>query len=127
MVNRVPQDSFQVKKILPQISQVWEDSYWQFWSQNKLVFLRLKISPLLRFVPNVDVQAETFTSKVERLKYQILTDKVAEGAIESINEDVSCLPDFVSLSEKAGCGRFQKHDCRSARNGESRSAGLFPS
>lgn len=95
MVNRIPQDSFQVKKTLPQISQVWEDSYWQFWSQNKLDFLRLKLSPLLRFVPNVDVEAETFTSKLERLKYQILIDKVAESTIESINEDVSRLPNFV--------------------------------
>ncbi len=95
MVNRIPQDSFQVKKILPQISQVWEDSYWQFWSQNKLDFLRLKLSPLLRFVPNVDVEAETFTSKLERLKYQILIDKVAESTVESINEDVSRLPNFV--------------------------------
>jgi len=95
MVNRIPQDSFQVKKTLPQISQVWEDSYWQFWSQNKLDFLRLKLSPLLRFVPNVDVEAETFTSKLERLKYQILIDEVAESTIESINEDVSRLPNFV--------------------------------
>ena len=95
MVNRIPQDSFQVKKILPQISQVWDDSYWQFWSQNKLDFLRLKLSPLLRFVPNVDVEAETFTSKVERLKYQILTGKDTEKVIASINEDVSRMPDFV--------------------------------
>ena len=95
MVNRIPQDSFQVKKILPQISQIWEDSYWKFWSPNKFDFLRVKIAPLLRFVPNVDVQAETFTSKVERLKYQILTEKVLESTLESINEDVSRLPDFV--------------------------------
>jgi type I restriction enzyme R subunit len=95
MVNRIPQDSFQVKKILPQISQIWTDAYWQFWSQNKLDFLRLKIAPLLRFVPNVDVAAETFTSKIERLKYQILTEKVTESTLESINEDVSRLPDFV--------------------------------
>src|SRR4051794_17656890 len=95
MVNRIPQDSLQVKKLLPHISQVWQDSYWQFWSQNKLDFLRLKLSPLLRFVPNVDVEAETFTSKVERLKYQILTDKVLDTTIESINEDVSRLPNFV--------------------------------
>jgi type I restriction enzyme R subunit len=57
--------------------------------------LRLKIAPLLRFVPNVDVAAETFTSKIERLKYQILTEKVTESTLESINEDVSRLPDFV--------------------------------
>jgi len=95
MVNRIPQDSFQVKKTLLQTSQVLEDSYWQFWSQNKLDFLRLKLSPLLRFVPNVDVEAETFTSKLERLKYQILIDKVTESTVESINEDVSRLPNFV--------------------------------
>ncbi len=95
MVNRIPQDSFQVKKKLPQISQIWEDSYWKFWSPNKLDFLRIQIAPLLRFVPNVDVQAETFTSKVERLKYQILTEKNLESTLESINEDVSRLPDFV--------------------------------
>ena len=63
MVNRIPQDSFQVKKILPQISQVWEDSYWKFWSQNKLDFLRVKIAPLLRFVPDVDVQPKHLQAK----------------------------------------------------------------
>lgn len=95
MVERIPQDSFQVKKILPQIEEIWKDSYWQFWSQNKLDFLRVKIAPLLRFVSNVDVSAETFTSKMERLKYQILTSKDTETTINSIREDVSRLPDFV--------------------------------
>ncbi len=95
MVDGIPKDSFQVKKILPQIEEIWKDSYWQFWSQNKLDFLRLKIAPLLRFVPNVDVSAETFTSKMERLKYQILTSKDVETTINSIREDVSRLPDFV--------------------------------
>lgn len=116
IVNRIPQYSFQVKKILPQISQVWEDSYWKFWSQNKLDFLRIKIAPFLRFVPNVDVQAETFTSKVERLKYQILTDKVSESTIESINEDVSRLPDFVI--EKPFC----KESAELCMSGQIRSA-----
>jgi type I restriction enzyme R subunit len=95
MVRRIPLDSYQVKKAFPKLAHVWEDSYWEFWNQNKLDFLRLKIAPLLRFVPDVDVQAETFTSKVERLKYQILTDKVTESTIESIQEDVSRLPNFV--------------------------------
>jgi type I restriction enzyme R subunit len=95
MVRRIPLDSYQVKRDFPKISHVWEDAYWEFWNQNKLDFLRLKIAPLLRFVPDVDVQAETFTSKVERLKYQILTDKVSESTVESIQEDVSRLPDFV--------------------------------
>jgi type I restriction enzyme R subunit len=101
MVERIPRDSFQVKKILPQIEDVWKDAYWQFWSQNKLDFLRLKIAPLLRLVPDIDVSAETFTSKLERLKYQILTSKNTETTVQSIQEDVSRLPDFVL--EKPQC------------------------
>ncbi len=91
MVERIPRDSFQVKRILPQIEEIWKDAYWQFWSQSKLDFLRLKIAPLLRFVPNVDVAAEAFTSKLERLKYQILTSKDTETTVQSIQEDVSRL------------------------------------
>lgn len=104
MVERIPQDSFQVKKILPQIQDVWKDAYWQFWSQSKIDFLRIRIAPLLRFVPNVDVAAETFTSKMERLKYYILTARNTETTIESIQEDVSRLPDFV----------LEKSECREA-------------
>ncbi len=95
MVSQIPLDSFQVKKIFPQIEEVWKESYWKFIGLSNLDFLRLKISPLLRFVPNVDVATATFTSKVERLKYQVLTQKVQQGTLESILEDVSRLPDFV--------------------------------
>jgi len=49
----------------------------------------------LRFAPDVDVQAATFTGKVERLKLQILEGKDASGTAQSIAEDVSRLPDFV--------------------------------
>ena len=101
MVERIPRDSFQVKKILPQIADIWTDSFWQFWAQSKLDFLRWKVAPLLRFVPNVDVAAEAFTSKLERLKYQILTSKPTETTVQSIQEDVSRLPDFVL--EKPNC------------------------
>lgn len=95
MVGRIPLDSYQVKKLYPLIQEAWQDSYWQFIGQSKLDWLRLKIAPLLRFVPDIDVAAETFTSKIERLKYQILTDKVQESTVESIVEDVSRLPQFV--------------------------------
>jgi len=86
---------------LPQIADIWTDSFWQFWAQSKLDFLRWKVAPLLRFVPNVDVAAEAFTSKLERLKYQILTSKPTETTVQSIQEDVSRLPDFVL--EKPNC------------------------
>ena len=101
MIAQIPLDSYQVKKVYPQIEEVWKDSYWKFLGQSKLDFLRLRIAPLLRYVANVDVSAMTFTSKVERLKYQVLIQKVQQGTLESILEDVSRLPDFVH--EKTLC------------------------
>jgi type I restriction enzyme R subunit len=50
---------------------------------------------LLRYAPGGDVQAATFTSKVERLKLQILTGQDASATAQSIAEDVSRLPGFV--------------------------------
>lgn len=50
---------------------------------------------MLRYAPGVDVQAQTFTSKVERLKLQIQTGQNPKKTAQSIAEDVSRLPDFV--------------------------------
>ena len=41
-------------------------------SRNGSTFCALKVAPLLRFVPDVDVAAETFTNKVERLALALL-------------------------------------------------------
>ena len=47
-------------------------------------------------MPDVDVEAATFTSKVERLKLQIVTGKDTSASAQSITEDASRLPPFVS-------------------------------
>ncbi len=94
-ISQIPTASFLVKKVLPDVQQAWEDNFWNYLTANKLDFLRLKIAPLLRYVAGVDVQATTFTGKVERLKLQILTDKDTAATALSIAEDVSRLPDFV--------------------------------
>ena len=94
-IAQIPTDSFSVKKVLPGIQQAWEDNFWFYVTTDKLDFLRLKVGPLLRYVPGVDVQSTTFTSKVERLKLQILTQKDTSATAQSIAEDVSRLPDFV--------------------------------
>jgi type I restriction enzyme R subunit len=94
-IAQIPTDSFSVKKVLPEIQQAWEDHFWLYVRADKLDFLRLKVGPLLRYVPGVDVQSTTFTSKVERLKLQILTGKDTSATAQSIAEDVSRLPDFV--------------------------------
>ena len=94
-IAQIPTDSFLVKKVLPDIQQAWEDGFWNYLTADKLDFFRFKVGPLLRYVPGVDVQAATFTSKVERLKLQILTGKDTSATAQSIAEDVSRLPDFV--------------------------------
>jgi type I restriction enzyme R subunit len=94
-IAEIPTDSFLVKKVLPDIQHAWEDNFWRYLTADKLEFLRLKVGPLLRYVPGVDVQAATFTSKVERLKLQIVTGKDTEAIIQSIAEDASRLPNFV--------------------------------
>jgi type I restriction enzyme, R subunit len=91
----LPTDSFSVKRVLPDIQQAWEDGFWNYLTADKLDFLRFKVGHLLRYVPGVDVEAATFTSKVERLKLQILTGKDTLATAQSIAEDVSRLPDFV--------------------------------
>lgn len=47
------------------------------------------------------MSAATFTSKVERLKYQVLTNKIQPATLDSIHDDVGRLPDFVY--EKSTC------------------------
>ena len=45
-------------------------------SRFALDFLRMRVGPLLRHVADVDVAEATFTSKLERLRYQVLANKV---------------------------------------------------
>lgn len=94
-IAEIPLDSFSVKRVYHEIETAWRDEFWEYLTLQKIAFLRLKVGPLLRYVPAVDVAAATFTAKVERLKWQQLTGKSAAATIESIREDVSRLPEFV--------------------------------
>jgi type I restriction enzyme R subunit len=94
-LGRIPQDSFPVKKVRAEIADAFTDEFWTYPTSDKIEFLRLKVGPLLRFAARVDVAAETFTHKVERLKLQILTGKASPETCKSIAEDVSLLPQFV--------------------------------
>jgi len=101
-IARIPIETFSVKKIYPQIEQAWDDGFWRWLTLSKLSFLRMKVGPLLRYVPGVDVDAATFTSKVERLKLQRITGKDTNATVQSIAEDVSRLPDFVFNDPQRG-------------------------
>ena len=97
-IEQISVESFSVKKVLHEIEGVWEDTYWSYLTKNKIDFLRLNVGPLLRYVPGVDVQAMTFTNKVERLKLQLMTGESPTATAQSIADDVSRLPNFVAQS-----------------------------
>ncbi len=99
MLRRIPQASFPIRKVWGEIDQAWDDDFWQRLSPAKIAFLRNKVGPLLRFASDVDVAAETFTSKVERLKLQILQQGPTPALLQSISEDVSLLPDIAERLE----------------------------
>lgn len=94
-IAQIPTESFSVKKHLDDIEEVKQDSFWLYLTATKINFLKLKIAPLLRYAASVDVEATTFTHKVERLKLQNLTEKGSAALIDSIRDDVSRLPNFV--------------------------------
>ncbi len=100
MLDRIPQDSFPVRKVWTEIEQAWQDSFWTLITPAKIDFLRLKVGPLLRFAADVDVAAETFTHKVERLKLQMQSGSPAPQLLQSIAEDVSLLPEIEQLIER---------------------------
>lgn len=95
MIDQIPVDSFSVKRVYRQIEPAWQDSFWAYLTRDKINFLRSQVGPLLRYAPGEDIQAATFTSKVERLKLQLLTGRDVSSTIQSIAEDVSRLPEFV--------------------------------
>jgi len=94
-IREIPRDSFTVKRTLPEIEEAWQDGFWSYLIPAKLEFLKLKVAPLLRLVPGVDVAAATFTSKIERLKWQSRSGRNLSTTVQSIAEDVSGLPEFV--------------------------------
>ncbi len=99
-IQRIPTDSFTIRKHMPEIEEAWTDAFWEYLIPSKIEFLKLKVAPHLRLVPGVDVAAATFISKVERLKLLKRTGKDVSQAIQSIAEDAAILPDFVAADPK---------------------------
>jgi len=95
MLARIPVESFSVRKVWGEVESAWAETFWAFVTQDKISFLCIKVAPLLRFVPDVDIAAETFTHKVERLALQIVQGKSSPDLLQSIAEDVSRLPQHV--------------------------------
>jgi type I restriction enzyme R subunit len=99
---RIPTDALPVKKVWPTVERAWEDDFWAYITQADLDLLRGHVGPLLRYAPDVDVPAETFTHKVERLKLGTATGADTAHTARSIAEDVSLVPSgFVAPEHQA--------------------------
>jgi type I restriction enzyme R subunit len=102
-IMKIPMESYTVRRNFNEVRDAWQDDYWTYITPDKLEFLRLKVSPLLRFARNVNAQEAFFTSKMERLGLNVIEKKDNEKTLESIKEDVSLLPvtmDVVKEHEK---------------------------
>lgn len=96
----IPTDAYSVQKVFYDVEMAWAESFWQRMTADKIKFLQIQVGPLLRFAPGVDVEAATFTNKIERLKLQILKGDASPDLLNSIAEDVDRLPDFIRQEPK---------------------------
>ena len=98
-IGTLPLESFTIKRHLHEFEQVLQDDFWSYLTGDKLKFLKAKVGPLLRYAVVEDVDAQTFTSKVEGLKLEKLGGKASRQR-ESIQEDVGRIPESILESEE---------------------------
>ncbi len=91
-IEAIPTDSILVKPALEKIEEAREPHFWEYLSDDKLRRLREHVSPMLRYASSADVQADTFRSKVERLKRAVLRGEAAAGLARDIATDVDRMP-----------------------------------
>ncbi len=95
MIARIPTESLLVKRAMPEIEEVWQETFWNYLLPSGLKKLREKVSPHLRYAADVDVAAETFISKMERLKLAHRTGKNVSDITQSIAEDAMRLSENI--------------------------------
>ena len=95
-IARIPLDSFTVKKNIKEVREALESDFWKYLTPQKIELLRMKLGPLLRFVPGVSLTEAFFTSKMERCGLALLQKKEASQIINSIREDVDLIPSSIT-------------------------------
>ena len=68
MLQGIPTNSLLVRQDMPKIEEAWDGWFLELSASLQIEILKLFVAPHLRLCPGVDVAAETFISKVERLK-----------------------------------------------------------
>ena len=88
----IPLASFSVHRVYHEVQDAWQNDFWNYITRDKIEFLKLKVAPLLRFVPGINNEEAFFINKMEKLGLHFLQRKDLATVIGSIKEDVSLLP-----------------------------------
>ena len=88
----IPLESFSVKKVFNDVKDAWKNDFWNYITRDKIEFLKLKVAPLLRFVPGINNEEAFFINKMEKVGLQLLQRKDLATLIDSVKEDISLLP-----------------------------------
>jgi type I restriction enzyme, R subunit len=93
-IKSLPMKSVSIRERRADVDLALSDKLWRNIGLDAFEFLKTKITPLMRFKQNLNLDIESFVLKVERLGLAILTKNQEEidRLSEDIVEDVNCLP-----------------------------------
>lgn len=93
-VKSLPMKSVSIRERRDEVELALSNKLWKNIGLDAFEFLKTKITPLMRFKQDVNLQIESFVLKVERLGLAILTKNSEEidRLSEDIVEDINCLP-----------------------------------
>ena len=98
-IKSLPRDSVSVRESLREVEKALSPRLWESVGLDPVKFLKERITPLMKFKPDVNLNEASFTLRCERLGLAILTADVAE--IErlkpEIGEMIECLPTNLDL------------------------------
>jgi len=98
-IKSLPRDSVSVRESLRDVEKALSPRLWQSVGLDPVKFLKEKITPLMKFQPDVNLNEASFTLRCERLGLAILTsnEEEKERLKPEIGEMLECLPTNLDL------------------------------
>jgi len=98
-IESLPKDSVTIRESLRDIEKAQSPKLWDNVGLNPVDFMKKKITPLMRFKQDVNLNEASFTLKCEKLGIAILhkdSEKI-ESLKTKIGEMIECLPDELNI------------------------------
>ena len=98
-VTSLPKDSVSVRENLKDVEKALSPSLWDTVGVDPVEFLKKKMTPLMKYKQDVNLNEASFTLKCERLGVALLENDQKElGRLkEKIGEMIECLPDELNV------------------------------